>query len=246
MLHQTNYSLSKYISCFLFNPIVVQNEISFQQRKKCHIFCFCSLLGTFISVSIGFIPLTMTPYFSLDNCILIWSNMLRGNALGTILLTPFVLSWLHNTKEIIEWTAAKKTEVFLLIISTLFLTLYIFESHANNESILFFLLIWSACRFGMKVITLVSLIITIIAIYCTGHHMGGFIFSGWNNDFLMLQLFLFVNMVSILFLKAILEEKENEERKLKISEQALNLEKNILRQPSKAQTESAFPQWILT
>lgn len=205
-----------------------KTKYPFDSEKNVIFFAFAGLLGTFISVSVGFIPLAMTSYFSFENCILIWSNMLRGNALGTILFTPFVLSWLYNTKENIVCTATKKIEVITLIISTLFLTLYIFESHANNESILFFLLIWAACRFGMKVITLVALIITIIAIYCTGHHMGGFILSGWNNDFLMLQLFLFVNMVSVLFLKAILEEKEDEERKLKISEQALNLETNIL------------------
>lgn len=219
--------LNTYLVSY-FTQLWCKSKYPFNNEKNVIFFAFAGLLGTFISVSLGFIPLGMTSYFSLNNSFLIWSNMLRGNALGTILFTPFVLSWLHNTKENIECTAAKKIEAFLLIISTLFLTLYIFESHANNESILFFLLIWAACRFGMKVITLVAIIITIIAIYCTGHHMGGFIFSGWNNDFLMLQIFLFVNMVSVLFLKAILKEKEDEKCKLKISEQAFNLEKNIL------------------
>jgi PAS domain S-box-containing protein len=206
-----------------------KKKYPFDSKKNVIFFAFASLLGTFISVSIGFIPLVMTPYFSLDTCILIWSNMLRGNALGIIIFTPFMLSWLSGIKEFSSWSSAKKAEVFLLIISTLSLSLCIFESHANNESILFFLLIWAACRFGMKIITLVVIIITVIAIYCTGHHMGGFVFSGWNKDFLMLQLFLFVNMVSVLFLKAILEEKETEENKLKISEKDLSLEKNILK-----------------
>ncbi|MGQ7946176.1 PAS domain S-box protein [Flavobacterium sp. WC2509] len=206
-----------------------KTKYPFGNKKNVLFFAFASLLGTFISVSIGFMPLAMTSYFYLDNSILIWSNMLRGNALGAIVFTPLVVSWFYNTENITQWTAAKKAESCLLIISTLTLSLYIFETHANNESILFFLLIWAASRFGMRVITLVSLIITIIAIYCTGHRMGGFIFNGWDNDFLMLQLFLFVNMVSILFLKAILQEKENEENKLKISEQDLGLEKNILK-----------------
>lgn len=206
-----------------------KSKYPFNSEKNVIFFALACFLGAFISVSIGFITLTITPYFSLDNCILIWSNMLRGNVLGAIIFTPFVLSWLHHTKEFIGWSAVKKVEVFILIIFTLFTTIYIFETRANNESILFFFLIWASCRFGMKIITLVSLIITIIAIYSTGHQMGGFIFSGWNKDFFMLQLFLFVNMVSVLFLKAILEEKKNEESKLKISEQDLDLEKNILK-----------------
>ncbi|SHF92442.1 PAS domain S-box-containing protein [Flavobacterium fluvii] len=205
-----------------------KNKYPFDSEKNVLFFTIACLLGTFISVSLGFIPLAMTPYFTLDNCILIWNNMLRGNTLGSILFTPFVLSWLANTKELTGWSAAKKAEVFLLIISTLSLSLYIFESHANNESILYFLLIWAACRFGMKIITLITIIITIIAIYCTGHHMGGFIFSDWNKDFFMLQLFLFVNMVSILFLKAILDEKTNKRSELKISEQENNLKNAIL------------------
>ena len=124
-----------------FTQMWCKSKYPFNTEKNVILFAFASLLGTFISVSIGFIPLAMTPYISLDNCILIWSNMLRGNALGIILFTPFVLSWLYNTKEFTEWTTAKKTEAFLLILSTLSLTLYTFESHANNESILFFLLI---------------------------------------------------------------------------------------------------------
>jgi PAS domain S-box-containing protein len=221
-----------YLNTFLVTYLTqlwCKKKYPFDNEKNVIFFALASLLGTFISVSIGFIPLAMTSYFSLDNCTLIWSNMLRGNALGIILFTPFVLSWFFKTKEVTKWSLSKKAELFLLVISTLSLSLYIFETHANNESILFFLLIWAACRFGMKVITAVALIITIIAIYCTGHHMGGFIFSGWNNDFLMLQSFLFVNMVSVLFLKAVLNEKENEEIKLKISEYDLGLEKNILK-----------------
>ncbi|PVX45545.1 PAS domain S-box-containing protein [Flavobacterium sp. 103] len=206
-----------------------KNKYPFDNEKNVIFFALASLLGTFVSVSTGFITLTIIPYFSLDNFILIWSNKLRGNVLGAIIFTPFVLSWLLRTKEFTGWSAVKKMEAFILIIFTLFTTIYIFETHANNESILFFFLIWAACRFGMKIITLVSLVITIISIYCTSHQMCGFTFIGWNKDFFMLQLFLFVNMVSVLFLKSILEQKENEENKLKITEQDLDLEKNILK-----------------
>jgi PAS domain S-box-containing protein len=190
-----------------------------ESKKNVISFILATLLGTFLSVSIGFITLAMTSYIPLDNCILTWSNMLRGNIMGVIIFTPFVLSWLSDTKEFSELSVAKKAEVFFLIITTLSLSLFVFETRANNESILFFLLIWAASRYGMKIITLVVIIITIIAIYCTGHNMGGFVFSGWNMDFFMLQLFLFVNMVSVLFLKAILHEKEREEYKLKLSEE---------------------------
>ncbi|GGF22224.1 hypothetical protein GCM10011518_34260 [Flavobacterium limi] len=44
----------------------------------------------------------------------------------------------------------------------------------------------------------------------------------------MLQLFLFVNLVSIIFLHGILEEKRNKADKLSESEHKLNIEKNIL------------------
>lgn len=221
-------SLNAFLVCYL-TKLWCKSKYPFNSEQNVIFFALASLLGTFISVTIVFFPLALTSYFSLDNCILIWSNTLRGNALGAILFTPFVLSWLFSTKEFIGWTNGKKSEVFFLILSALFLSLYIFESYANNESVLFFLLIWAACRFGMKIISFLSLVITIIAIHCTGHHMGGFIFNGWNNNFLMLQLFLFATMVSVLFLKAVLEGKKNEERKLNTSEHALGLEKNILK-----------------
>ncbi|MDR6845639.1 PAS domain S-box protein [Flavobacterium granuli] len=220
-----------YLNTFLVSYLTqlwCKTKYPFDSAKNVIFFTLAGLLGTFTSVSIGFIPLAMTSFFSLDNCILIWSNILRGNTLGIIVFTPFVLSLLYKTKDFITWTAAKKAEAFILILFTLFATIFIFETRANNESILFFLLIWAACRFGMKVITLVTLIITIIATYCTGHLLGGFVFSGWNSDLFMLQLFLFVNMVSVLFLKAILKEKENKETNLKISQQTLNLKNNIL------------------
>jgi|GEM_PF-1506570 len=241
---ETHQEFVKYFSICLLRPLIAALNtflVSYLTRFWCkskypfnsgiHIlyFTIACLLGSAIAASVSIILLEKATFFSIDELILIWSNLIRGNALGIILFTPFVLSWLYNKENNAEWTFIKKAEAITLTLITIILSIYVFENRVHIESILYLLLIWAASRFGDKLITLTALAIAIISIFFTGREMGGFAFNGWNNDFFMLQLFLFVNMVSILFLKAILKEKENEQTRLKISEQDLGLERNVLK-----------------
>jgi PAS domain S-box-containing protein len=220
------------IACL--NPIIVsyliqlwcKNKYPFSKGTDVFYFTLAAAIGTITSLALGLLPLAFTSFITIDKIILTWSNWSRSSLLGIILITPLTLSLLYKTKESFKWTLSKKIESILLIIGTIAITLYVFTTKGNNESIIFFVLIFAASRFGIKIITSVILIVTIIAVKCTLHHMGGF---GWNSDFLMLQLFLFVNIASVLYLKAILKEKESKEDELIISEQDLGLEKNILK-----------------
>ncbi|AOW09030.1 PAS domain S-box protein [Flavobacterium gilvum] len=192
-------------------------------------FSIASLLGSIIATLTGIALIAIFSNLSTQKLHLIWSNLFRGNLLGIILITPFVLSWLYKEENKTQWDIQKKIEAFILPFITLAASIYVFEADVNKESVLYLLLIWGGYRFNLKLITILTLIIATVSMYYTGHKMGGYVFGGWDNNFFLLQLFLFVNMVSILFFKAILMEKEDEENKLKISEQVLSTERNILK-----------------
>jgi PAS domain S-box-containing protein len=199
-------------------------------NKGTHIlyFTFACLIGSFLSTSIGVILLAATPYVSMDNFIIIWSNLLISNVLGAVIFTPFVLSWLYRNKENYNWTSGKITEAIILTLLSVSVSILIFNTNANNESIIFFFLIWAAYRFNLKTITVISLLVTIISLYYTSLYLNATAGSQWTYSYFMLQLFLFVNLVSIIFLHGVLEEKRNKANKLRESEYKLNVEKNIL------------------
>ncbi|HEX8013669.1 MAG TPA: MASE1 domain-containing protein, partial [Flavobacterium sp.] len=191
-------------------------------------FTFACLIGGFISVSLGIVSLAVTPYVNMNNFIAIWSNLFRSNILGAILFTPFVLSWLYKKQQITKWTPSKKIEAIVLTLLTTATSIFVFTGNVQNESIIFFFLIWAAYRFDLKAITFVALLVTIISLYCTSLYSDEPISNQWIHSYFMLQLFLFVNLVSIMFLYSTLEEKRNKANKLGESEYKLNVEKNIL------------------
>ena len=245
IFHAINHQqfINTLIFCFLrpliiaFNVFLVSHftqlwcKTKYPFNKAIHIlyFAIACLLGSIIAPSVGTILLAVSSYHSADSLLLIWSNLIRGNALGIILFTPFVLAFLNKSENKTSYSLLKKIEIFIVPFITIALSLYVFETRAHNESLLYLLLICAAYRFDFKIITTITLIIAVIAIYYTNQKIGAFVFGDWNDNFFMLQIFLFVNMVSILFLKAILKEKEIEKNKLKISEQNLGLERNILK-----------------
>jgi PAS domain S-box-containing protein len=219
--------LNAYITYYT-TQLLCKTRYPFNKGIHVLYFTLACLTGSIISVTLGILPLALTSYITMENFLLMWSNWFRGNVLGSILFAPFVLAWMHKTEEAVKWPLSKKAEGLFLSILTILISIYIFETKANNESLIIFVLIWAAYRFGIKAISLLALIITAIAVYCTSHNMGGFSNNGWNDNFFMLQLFLFVNMVSIMFLRGILEENEKKKSKLILNEKKLNLKKNLL------------------
>ncbi|CAD0009886.1 PAS domain S-box protein [Flavobacterium chungangense] len=191
-------------------------------------FTFACLIGGFISVSLGIVSLAVTPYVNMNNFMAIWSNLFRSNILGAILFTPFVLSWLYKKEQTTKWTLSKKIEAIVLTLLTIATSIFVFTGNVQNESIIFFFLMWAAYRFDLKAITFVALIVTIISLYCTSVYSDEPVNNYWIHSYFMLQLFLFVNLVSIMFLYGTLEEKRNKTNKLGESEYKLNIEKNIL------------------
>ena len=205
-----------------------KGKYPFDKGKNVLYFTLACVIGSLISISLGMISLTATSYVSMNNFLSIWSNLLRSNILGTIVFTPFVLSWLYKDKEDNNWTLPKKIEAIILTLLTVIASIFVFAANVHNESIIFFFLIWAAYRFNLKVITLIALLVTVISLYFSSLHSIEAISNQWIYTYFMLQLFLFVNLVSILFLHGILAEKRSKANKLAESEYKLNIEKNIL------------------
>ncbi|WP_163397263.1 PAS domain S-box protein [Flavobacterium fluviatile] len=204
-----------------------KSKYPFKKGTNVLYFTLSCLTGSFLSTSCGVILLVATPYVSMTNFIMIWSNLFISNVLGAVLFTPFVLSWLYKSNESARWKWNKITEAIILTLLTVIASVFIFTTNAHNESVIFFFLVWAAYRFNLKTITFIALLVTIISLYYT----SAFLDSSGNNQtytYSMLQLFLFVNLVSIIFLHGILEEKRSKTDKLSESEYKLNVEKNIL------------------
>ncbi|WP_281310078.1 PAS domain S-box protein [Flavobacterium flavigenum] len=220
--------LIKPLSFCFFRPIVMglnaviasyltqlwcKSKYPFDKGKNVIYFSLSCLIGSVLSTSFGVVLLIASPYISMNHLIIIWSNLVTSNVLGAIIFTPFVLSWLYKNNKFFDWTVSKIIEAIVLTLLTVTASVFIFANNANNEAIIFFFLIWAAYRFNLKTITFIALLVTVISLYHTSLYLQA-PFNQWNYSYPMLQLFLFVNLVSIIFVHGVLEEKRNKTAKL--------------------------------
>ncbi|HSD08591.1 MASE1 domain-containing protein [Flavobacterium sp.] len=148
-----------------------------------------------------------------------------GDAIGIILITPFILSWYskNNIKNPI-----KPLELIFFVLVTIFLCTIIFFKYYDLKYIIIPLLFWSAYRFGMRISTLAIILISSFAIIATAMGIGPFESDSINNSILLLDLFLSVISICSLFMSSILAERKRAYNLNKISKDRLQKNQTIL------------------
>lgn len=206
-----------------------KTDYPFSEGRQIMCFSIVTLIGAVLAGSVAMIPMILLSAYSKSQFLVIWSNVIRGDILGVILFSPFVLSCLYKDQNPRSWSILEKWEAIALPLITLVVSIYIFGNDRHSEAILYLLLLWGGYRFPLRLICLLCLIIAVVSMYYTSNRWGMILLESWNSDFFLLQLYLFVYMVSILFFKVLLQEKNERERSLEIGKQILSTEKNILK-----------------
>lgn len=164
-----------------------------------------------------------TIFTSLD--ILFWNTWhvaMASDAISMLAVVPIVVAWLTPTpgrtsnlgqlQEKIRWGA--------LLAATLFVAEVVFSGsipqlsgHPAATYLLFPLLAWAAISFGLRGMSSVSLILTLIAVWSASQSVG--LFAPYPSDayrVLLVQEFLGVHLLSSLVFTAILEERRRLQR----------------------------------
>lgn len=143
-----------------------------------------------------------------------------GDALGVLLVAPFILKWFARPAFGARRTILQWTETLLFFIALTFVSIIVFWQPIpalNDLSwpyLVFVPLTWGALRVGPRFVT--SAIVLVAAIATTGTVMGVGPFSGTVgvNDLFFLQLFLGTVAMIFLLFSATVEERKRAAQEL--------------------------------
>ena len=141
-----------------------------------------------------------------------------GDAVGAVVVTPFLLLWRQNPR--LNWTRRQAIELAVLF-PGLFFTAWIvfggrFHSALRNYPLEYLcnpFLIWAAFRFGRQKTATAICVLAAIAAWGTLHGFGPFARESQNMSLLLLQTFVgIIAVLSLVFASEVTEHKRSVER----------------------------------
>ncbi len=156
----------------------------------------------------------------------IWLIRWLSDAIGMIVVGPFLLVWFSHTH--ITWTNRQAAEVLGWLITLIFISLMVFRNWAPIDTLqyplelaLFPILAWSAIRFGQRGATTGIIIISLIAVWELKDVVGPDATKFHTQPPPYLWVFLGVLSATAMFLAAILTEHKYREDLIRANEQRL-------------------------
>lgn len=189
-------------------------------------FVLVALVCTVVSATIGNLALCLSHSASWPDFGSLWLTWWLGDAVGVIILTPFLLVWLGTTGHPIF--PRRHLEAVLVISLLAVASMATFTADTiiplkyyplARLTIPFFL--YAAFRLGYPGVTLGTILVTIFAAWGTSRGFGPLAGRGGNDTLMVLQLYAGSNAVTFLFMVAALEERRFTERNLRENQRRL-------------------------
>jgi len=180
---------------------------------------FAAMLGTAIAATIGNVTLSLSGNEAWSSFPRLWFTWWLGDAVGALVVTPLILSWLDKSFE--RWRGLRLLEALLLLgsLSLLAATIYTDLVLTANTMRLWGhlaipLLLWAAFRFGPRGVSTAMASLSAIAIWGTIHGTGPFAGSSRHEGLIYLQAYVADLTVTTLALAAIVTERRQTQRNL--------------------------------
>ncbi len=180
---------------------------------------FAAILSTAVAATIGNLSLCLSGSASWNSFSGLWLTWWSGDAVGALVVTPLILSWVE--KPIERWRGWRLAEAVLLflLMSLLSATIYTnflpqFTTTRPWGHVTIPLLLWAAFRFGPRGVSTAMAVLSAIAIWGTINGYGGFAVYSKNDGLLFLQAYIANLAITTLSLAAIVTERKRAERHL--------------------------------
>src|SRR5215204_7316756 len=162
--------------------------------------------ATAISATVGTLSMLAGDVIDLADAPTFWRTWWLGDTSGALVVLPFVLTWLGNTRVAFRrmWTV----EGGLLIATVIALVVVAVTSSEPLTYLIFPALIWAAFRFGPPGVTLATLINAGVTIGITAHQRGAFFRQPIDDRTLTTQLYILIGALTALFLSAAVSERQ--------------------------------------
>lgn len=211
-------TLEAVAGCYLITRFAC-GQHAFERAQDIFKFAFfAGMVSTTISATVGVSSLVLGGFADWTNYGAIWSTWWLGDAVGAVVVTPFLLLWKENPR--LRWTRNQAIEVGLLFLG-LVLTAWIvfggrFHSSLKNyplEYLCLPFLIWAAYRFGRRKAATAICVLAAIATWGTLQGFGPFSRESQNTSLLLLQTFIgIMSILSLVFAAEVTEHRRSDER----------------------------------
>jgi two-component system sensor histidine kinase UhpB len=166
-----------------------------------------------------------------------------SNVLASLTLIPLILTWWRGgipSLAKVPWQ--RYLESALLITGLMIVGVLTQEAEPNKTPALLYLplpfLLWAAIRFGPKGFSAVLLFVSLFEIWLAIHGHGPFATQSAEWNALSVQLFLILASMPLLFLAALIKERERAQEAALKKEERLELALDTAQQASLALTDS--------
>jgi signal transduction histidine kinase len=213
----------------------VQNCLD-TRRGVFALIAFAAFFSTTLSASIGVATLTWVGTVAFDDYLNVWLKWWLGDMMGVLVVAPLLLSWMQPERTPSLWKIA---EAFCLIAALGVVSLQIFGApelavggYYPASLALFPFVIWSALRFQQRGASLVTLVISLLAIWGTSQGTGPFVVESPIDSLMRWCAFAIVVAVTGLLLASMVAEqrrgqaalnRSHEELEQRVKERTLDL-----------------------
>ena len=191
---------------------LIKSEMRFDNTYHVGMFIVVAFLGPFLSsfLDVGLVTLNRfgtTPFWDT------FRMRFFSNVLASLTLVPFILTWWRGgipSLGTVPWQ--RYLEGSLLVTGLLIVAVVTQEAEPYKTPALLYLplpfLLWAAIRFGPKGFSAVLLFVGIFEIWLAIHGHGPFATQTAEQNALSVQLFLILASMPLLFLTALIKERE--------------------------------------
>ena len=211
-------TLEGVVGCYLVTRFA-GGQHAFERAQDIFKFAFLAgIVSTAVSATVGVTTLALGGFAHWAMYWSIWSTWWLGDAVGAVVVTPFLLLWRENPR--LNWTRRQVIELAVLF-PGLFFTAWIvfggrFHSALKNyplEYLCIPFLIWAAYRFGRRKAATAICVLAAIAAWGTLHGFGPFARESQNTSLLLLQAFVgIIAVLSLVFASEVTEHRRSVER----------------------------------
>jgi signal transduction histidine kinase len=232
------------ISAYLLRYLTHKSELRFDNTHHVSIFILVSLLGPFLSsfLDSAFVTLNHfgnSPYWA------VFRLRFFSNVLASLTLVPLIVTWVRGGLPSFRQTFWKGLEAGALGAGLLIVGLISFrvrgEGQQTRPALLYLplpLLLWAAIRFGPRGATAALVIVSVFEIWGAIHGFGPFATQSAEMNALSVQMFLILASLPLMFLAALIKERERAQEVALQKEQRLELALDSAQQASGALSES--------
>jgi len=112
-------------------------------------FLYCGISSVLCVSAISFWGLS-TPNHFISN----WTTLWKGDLIGTILITPFLISWFY--RHHIKIISTSLLEAILLGLATVVVCILIAYDHPNDQYLFIIILLWATFRFRIRGVSILA------------------------------------------------------------------------------------------